>query len=80
MIAPLTLPALVTNATAGLIGEIEQSSALLGQYPNGVNRVAQVGAGYSHRIVWTGVPGVYLAAWVSGPEGSQDISYRFFER
>ena len=32
------------------------------------------------RIVWTGTPGVYLAVWVSGPEGAQEISYRFFER
>jgi hypothetical protein len=74
-------PAVNWLSTRGGSPELfEQASALLGQYPNGVSRVSQVGAGYSHRIIWTGTPGVYLAVWVSGPEGSQDISYRFFER
>jgi hypothetical protein len=74
-------PALNWLSTRGGSPELfEQSTALLGQYPNGVNKIGQVGAGYSHRIVWTGTPGVYLAVWVSGPEGSQDLSYRFFER
>jgi hypothetical protein len=58
----------------------EQQVTQLGQYPNGVDRVAAVGAGYSHRIVWTGSPGVYLAVWVSGSDPTQEISYRFFER
>lgn len=58
----------------------EQATTRLGQYPNGVDRIGDVGAGYSHRIVWTGSPGVYLAVWVSGPDGAQEISYRFFER
>lgn len=34
--------------------------------------------GYSHRIAPTSTPGVFLAAWVQGPEGAQDIYYRFF--
>jgi hypothetical protein len=25
-------------------------------------------------------PGIYLAVWVEGPEGAQDIYYRFFAR
>ncbi|HET9317376.1 MAG TPA: hypothetical protein VFQ51_17425, partial [Vicinamibacteria bacterium] len=37
-------------------------------------------AGYSHRVAPTSTPGVYLAAWVQGPEGSQDVHYRFFRR
>jgi len=36
--------------------------------------------GYSHSIVPTATPGVCLGVWVQGPEGSQDIYYRFFER
>ena len=37
-------------------------------------------AGYSHKVAATPTAGVYLAAWVQGPEGSQDIYYRFFRR
>lgn len=37
-------------------------------------------AGYSHKVAPTSTPGVYLAAWVQGPEGSQDVYYRFFRR
>jgi hypothetical protein len=37
-------------------------------------------AGYSHKVAATSTPGVYLAAWVQGPEGSQDVYYRFFRR
>lgn len=36
--------------------------------------------GYSHKVAATTTPGVYLAAWVQGPEGSQDVYYRFFRR
>ena len=36
--------------------------------------------GYSHKVAATPTPGVYLAAWVQGPEGSQDVYYRFFRR
>jgi hypothetical protein len=41
---------------------------------------ASLPAGYSHKIAATSTPGVYLAAWVQGPEGSQDVYYRFFRR
>ena len=34
--------------------------------------------GYSHRIAPTSTPGRYLGVWVQGPEGAQDIYYRFF--
>jgi hypothetical protein len=36
--------------------------------------------GYSHRVAATSTPGVYLGVWVQGPEGAQDIYYRFFRR
>lgn len=41
---------------------------------------AALPAGYSHKVAATPTPGVYLAAWVQGPEGSQDVYYRFFRR
>jgi len=36
--------------------------------------------GYSHRIAPTSTPEVFLAAWVQGPEGAQDIYYRFYRQ
>jgi hypothetical protein len=36
--------------------------------------------GYSHKIAPTSTPGVYLAVWVQGPDGAQDIYYRFFRK
>lgn len=49
-------------------------------YPQAVAENTMVAAGYSHRIAATPTPRVYLAVWVQGPEGSQDIYYRFFRR
>jgi hypothetical protein len=69
---------LSTRSGDPLLYEVPVTSA--GEYPAGVSRIADVGPGYSHRIVRTGSADVYLAVWVSGPEGSQDIAYRFFER
>jgi hypothetical protein len=39
----------------------------------------RVGAGYSHRVIRTPVDNLYFGAWVQGPDGSQDIYYRFYE-
>ena len=58
----------------------EVAVAAAGQYPAGLTRIAAVGAGYSHRIVYTGSRDVYLGVFVSGPDGAQDIAYRFFQR
>ena len=44
-----------------------------------VENTALPGAGYSHRIAATPTPGVYLGVWVQGPDGSQDIYYRFYK-
>lgn len=33
---------------------------------------------YSHHIAPTSVPGLYLGVWVQGPDGAQDIYYRFY--
>jgi len=43
-------------------------------------QVASLPEGYSHKVAATPTAGVYLAAWVQGPEGSQDVYYRFFQR
>ena len=52
----------------------------VGQYPVGVTENTWFTAGYSHRIAQTATPGVYVGVWVEGPEGAQDIYYRFFEK
>lgn len=53
--------------------------ANVNMYPTGIRENASLPPGYSHRIAPTPTPGVYLGAWVQGPEGSQEIYYRFFE-
>lgn len=50
------------------------------RYPDGLVGVTQLPAGYSHRIAPTTTPGVFLGVWVQGPEGAQDIYYRYFKR
>lgn len=54
--------------------------ALSGVGSGGGTENAALPAGYSHKVAPTSTPGVYLAAWVQGPEGSQDVYYRFFRR
>ena len=49
-------------------------------YPNAliVNNHVNA-AGYSHRVTRTPVDDLYFGAWVQGPDGAQDIYYRFYE-
>jgi len=49
-------------------------------YPQGLVVDTLLTAGYSHRIAATPTPGVYIGVWVQGPDGAQDIYYRFFAR
>jgi hypothetical protein len=49
-------------------------------YPQAVSENTMLGSGYSHRIVATPTSRVYLGVWVQGPEGAQDIYYRYFRR
>jgi hypothetical protein len=49
-------------------------------FPLGLAENTSLPPGYSHRITSTATPGVYLAVWTQGPEGAQDIHYRFFRR
>jgi hypothetical protein len=50
------------------------------QYPATVTEVTALPYGYSHRVAATPTAGVFLGAWVQGPEGAQEIYCRFFER
>jgi hypothetical protein len=59
----------------------ELPAANFGQYTTAtVENPFLPGAGYSHRIAPTRVAGRYIGVWVQGPDGSQDIYYRFFDR
>jgi hypothetical protein len=58
----------------------EIPSAQADLYPQAVAENSLLGEGYSHRVVATPTPRVYLGVWVQGPEGAQDIYYRFFRR
>jgi hypothetical protein len=44
-----------------------------GPYPQGVRPREQLPDGYSHSVVATSTPGIYLGVWVQGPEGAQDV-------
>jgi hypothetical protein len=50
------------------------------RYPQGIVEDTVLPPGYSHRIMATSRPGVYLGVWVQGPEGAQDIYYRLFRK
>jgi hypothetical protein len=69
---------LSTRAGSPLLYDARVTGA--GGTSGGTSRVDGAGAGYSHRIVWTGEGRVHLGVWVVGPEGSQDLEYRFFRR
>jgi hypothetical protein len=50
----------------------------LSAYPGAIVEVSALSDGYSHRVVATSTPGIYLGVWVQGPDGEQDVYYRFF--
>jgi hypothetical protein len=67
------------STRAGAPKVYEQPLGFVGQYPQGVvERVLP--DGYSHKIAATPTAGVYLAAWVQGPDGAQDVFYQFLVR
>ena len=68
------------STRSGAPQAFETPLASLAQYPTGVVANGSLPAGYSHRIAPTPVAGRYIGVWVQGPEGSQDIYYRIFER
>ena len=50
------------------------------RYPLGLMENTLLPAGYSHRISPTSTPDIYVGVWTQGPDGVQDIYYRFFEK
>jgi hypothetical protein len=50
----------------------------LEDYPGAIAEVSALPEGYSHRVAATSTPGIYLGVWVQGPDGEQEIYYRFF--
>jgi hypothetical protein len=67
-----------TSTRSGAPQVVELPMNALGSYPAGVVLNSKVSPGYSHRITRTTVAGLYFAAWVQGPDGAQDIYYRFY--
>jgi hypothetical protein len=68
------------STRSGVAEVVELPFAYAHVFPNAPAVVAELPPGYSHRIAATPTPGVYLGVWVQGPEGQQDVYYRFFER
>jgi hypothetical protein len=58
---------------------LELAPAGVEQYPPGVVENTLLLAGYSHCLAATGTDGVCIGVWTQGPDGAQDIFYRFFE-
>lgn len=61
-----------------VVKETPLASALA--YPLDVILYVGLPAGYSHRIAPTSVTGRYVAVWVQGPEGSQDLYFTIVNR
>jgi hypothetical protein len=72
-----TLVWLSTRTGTPLVYEVPLGA--ITSYPQGVVVNPLLPAGYSHRIAATPRAGVFLGVWVQGPDGAQDVYYRFFE-
>jgi hypothetical protein len=68
-----------TTTRSGAPQVVEMPLAQVFNYPAALIVNNKVGAGYSHRVTRTPITGLYLGAWVQGPDGAQDIYYRFYE-
>ncbi|HSL68989.1 MAG TPA: hypothetical protein VK864_02040 [Longimicrobiales bacterium] len=74
-----TINWLSTRAGGTRLFELPLANAA--NFPTGLSENTMLpGAAYSHRITQTSTPGIYIGVWVQGPDGAQDIYYRFFER
>jgi hypothetical protein len=69
----------LTTTRSGAPQVVEMPLAQVFNYPAALIVNNKVGAGYSHRVTRTPITGLYLGAWVQGPDGAQDIYYRFYE-
>jgi hypothetical protein len=68
---------ITTRSGPAQVVELCRSELL--SYPSALSQNAFVSPGYSHRVTRTPVAGLYFGAWVQGPEGAQEIYYRFYE-
>jgi hypothetical protein len=68
-----------TTTRSGSPQVVELPLPQIFSYPNGLIVNNHVGAGYSHHLTRTPVNDLYFGAWVNGPDGAQDIYYRFYE-
>jgi hypothetical protein len=68
-----------TTTRSGAPQVVELPLTQILSYPAPLIVNNHVGAGYSHRVIRTPVDNLYFGAWVQGPDGSQDIYYRFYE-
>lgn len=68
-----------TTLRTGAPQVVELPLSQIFSYPAALIVNTDVSAGYSHRIAATPVGGLYVGAWVQGPDGAQDIYYRFYK-
>ena len=64
------------STKGGTQAQYELPLADAARYPAGLVKNRLLPAGYSHRLAATPAPGEYLAAWVQGATGVEDIYYR----
>jgi hypothetical protein len=67
-----------TTTFGGSIQVVELPMLQIFGYPDALIVNHSVPPGYSHRITRTPIEGLYFSAWVQGPDGAQDIYYRFY--
>jgi hypothetical protein len=68
------------STRSGSPSQYELPLASIATYPRGLEANGLLPAGYSHRLTPTAVPGEYLAAWVQGAVGSEDVYDRYLRR
>jgi hypothetical protein len=68
------------STRSGAPRQYELPLSRLTDFPAGIAQFTLLPDGYSHRLTATGTAGEYLAAWVQGAEGTQDIYYRYIQR
>jgi hypothetical protein len=68
------------STRSGSPRQYELPLARAAQFPMDLLENTFLPAGYSHRQTATATAGEYLASWVQGAEGAQDVYYRFVRR
>ena len=68
------------STRSGSARQYEMPLSRVSDFPAGIQQNTFLPDGYSHRQTATTTPGEYLAAWVQGADGVQDIYYRYIKR